>query len=56
MPPSLNIATTYILLEQETWFEDEVNFVRSYLRRGECAIDVGANFGVYTTVMAEALE
>jgi FkbM family methyltransferase len=47
--------TTYVLLEQEAWFEDEITFVSTYLRPGESAIDVGANFGLYTTAMAQAV-
>lgn len=55
VPPSLRVTTTYVLLEQEAWFEDEVDFVRTYLRPGDRAIDVGANFGVYTTAMADVV-
>lgn len=53
VPNSPNVLTSYVLLEQEAWFEDEVEFVRRYLQPGECAADIGANFGVYTTAMAE---
>lgn len=55
VPPTLQVITSYVLLEQESWFEDEVDFVRSILLPGECAIDIGANFGVYTVGLAEAV-
>ncbi len=55
VPPSLDVVTTYVLLEQEAWFEDEVDFVRSCVNPGDRAIDVGANFGVYTLALAEAV-
>lgn len=51
VPPRLQVITTYVLLEQEAWFEPEVEFVRRALQPGECACDVGANFGVYSTAM-----
>ncbi|HXV07995.1 MAG TPA: FkbM family methyltransferase [Burkholderiales bacterium] len=55
LPPTLSNITTYVLLEQETWFEDELDFVRVCLGPGDCAVDVGANFGVFTTAMAAAV-
>lgn len=47
--------TTYVLIEQEDWFEKEIAFVRRLLRPGMRAIDVGANYGTYTLVMAQAV-
>ena len=47
VPAALDHITTYVLLEQEDWFEDEIRFVRRFLRPGMRAVDVGANFGVY---------
>jgi FkbM family methyltransferase len=52
VPPHLDSITTYVLLEQETWFEKELNFVSQWLKPGMTAIDVGANLGVYTLPMA----
>lgn len=45
----------YILLEQEDWFEDEIEFVRRLLKPGMNVIDIGANYGVYTLSMARAV-
>jgi FkbM family methyltransferase len=52
VPASLSAITTYVLLEQEEWFEKEVNFLRRFLRPGMVTIDIGANLGVYSLLMA----
>jgi FkbM family methyltransferase len=52
VPPSLNSISTYVLLEQERWFEKECAFVRRWLKPGMTAIDIGANVGVYSLPMA----
>ena len=53
--PSPANLTTYILLEQEDWFEKEIGFVRRFLKPGMSAIDIGANHGVYALSMAKAV-
>jgi FkbM family methyltransferase len=55
VPGSLAQTSTYVLLEQEDWFEEEIGFVRRWLRPGMKAIDVGACLGVYTATMARAV-
>ena len=55
VPADINQITTYILLEQEDWFEDEIRFVRRWLRPGMRAVDVGASYGIYTAAMASAV-
>ena len=52
VPPVVNQITPYVLLEQEDWFEDEIRFVRAWLQPGMRAVDVGANYGVYTLAAA----
>jgi FkbM family methyltransferase len=52
VPASLECITTYVLLEQESWFEKEVAFVSRWLRPGMMAIDIGANIGYYAAIMA----
>lgn len=52
VPPSLKSITTYVILEQETWFEKELAFLPHLLRPGMTAIDIGANHGVYSLAMA----
>jgi len=53
VPNSLNVITTYVLVEQEDWFEDEIKFLRHLLQPGQRVIDIGANYGVYTLSMAK---
>lgn len=55
VPAATNQITPYVLLEQEDWFEDEIRFVRRWLRPGMRAVDVGASFGMYTLAMARAV-
>ncbi len=55
VPPSLRFLSTYVLVEQEDWFEKEIRFVRALLHPGMRAIDVGANYGVYTLALAQAV-
>jgi FkbM family methyltransferase len=52
VPASLQSITTYVLLEQERWFEKEMDFLRHWLRPGMTVIDIGANLGVYSLPMA----
>jgi FkbM family methyltransferase len=52
VPASLHSVTTYVLLEQERWFEKEMEFLRHWLRPGMTVIDIGANHGVYSLPMA----
>jgi FkbM family methyltransferase len=52
VPPGLNSMTTYVLLEQEAWFEKELNFLSRWLKPGMTAIDIGANLGVYALPIA----
>lgn len=55
LPPTLATMTTYVALEQEDWFEDEIAFVRRLLKPGMHTIDIGANYGLYTLAMARAV-
>jgi FkbM family methyltransferase len=55
VPASLDAATTYVLLEQERWFEKEAAFPFRWLRAGMTAIDIGANLGIYSLPMARLL-
>jgi FkbM family methyltransferase len=55
VPDSLELITPYVLREQEDWFEDEIKFLRRVLRPGQTAIDIGANYGVYTASIARAV-
>src|SRR5437773_2662259 len=52
VPASLSTLTTYVLLEQEAWFEKEAAFVPRLLKPGLTAIDIGANVGIYSLSLA----
>ena len=53
VPSPAQFLTTYVLLEQEDWFEKEIRFVRRMLKPGMHVVDVGANFGVYSLAAAK---
>jgi FkbM family methyltransferase len=55
VPASPRYMTTYVLLEQEDWFEKEIAFVRRVIQPGMRAVDVGANFGIYTSALARGV-
>jgi FkbM family methyltransferase len=52
VPSTLASITTYVLLEQEAWFEKEIDLLRVFLQPGMTAVDIGANLGVYSLPMA----
>jgi FkbM family methyltransferase len=55
LPASLETITTYVLLEQETWFEKEWAFIPRLLKPGMTLIDIGANVGVYSLPLARSI-
>lgn len=55
LPDSLDLMTRYVVEEYGDWFEPETKFVRQYLCAGMGAMDIGANYGVYTLAMASAV-
>jgi FkbM family methyltransferase len=55
VPASASYLSTYVLLEQEDWFEKEIAFARRFLGPGMRAIDVGANYGCYSVAMGRAV-
>jgi FkbM family methyltransferase len=47
--PDLKNITTYVLLEQEDWFEkSDLSFFRSIIRPEDTVFDLGANVGPYS--------
>ena len=47
VPATLDSLSTYVVLEQEDWFEKEISFFSGYLKPGMNVLDIGANIGVY---------
>lgn len=54
-PASPQFMTTYILHEQNDWFEEEIIFVRHFIKPGMRVIDIGANYGLYTLTISKIL-
>ncbi len=52
VPPSLRSMTTFVLLEQESWFEPEMSLLPHLLAGGVHALDIGANHGAVALEMA----
>ena len=55
VPPSLSSLTTYVLLEQEAWFEPEIGWLTRVLEPGMHVLDIGANHGIYAPEMARVV-
>ena len=55
VPDAIERMTTYVLLEQEDWFEDEIRFIRRAIGPGMQVIDIGANYGLYTLTLARCV-
>jgi FkbM family methyltransferase len=55
VPPSLGSLTTYVLLEQEAWFEPEIGWLTRVLEPGMHVLDIGANHGIYALEMARVV-
>lgn len=51
-PKTLECMTSFVLLEQEDWFEPEIDFVRQFAQPGMTVLDIGACFGVYALPLA----
>jgi FkbM family methyltransferase len=55
VPASLKFMTPYVLREQNDWFEDEIKFLRTFIKPGMRVIDIGANYGLYTLTFAKII-
>jgi len=55
VPNSCQLMTPYVLQEQQDWFEDEIKFLRTFIKPGMNVIDIGANYGVYTLSIAKLI-
>ncbi|MBK7686825.1 MAG: FkbM family methyltransferase, partial [Rhodocyclaceae bacterium] len=50
----LSDMTSWVLLEQENWFEDDLHFVQMLCLPTWHALDIGASHGVYSLALAAA--
>ncbi|MBK1694619.1 hypothetical protein CKO09_07695 [Chromatium weissei] len=55
VPADIHSQTTYVLLEQGDWCDDEMLFVRQFIQPGMVAVDVGAQHGAYALTLAKRL-
>jgi FkbM family methyltransferase len=46
--------SSFVLLEQEQWFERDIDFCMQALSPGAYALDLGANIGIYSTALAKS--
>jgi FkbM family methyltransferase len=53
--PSMRSVATYVLLEQEGWYEPELSLLPRLLQRGMHGLDVGADHGLYSLEMARCV-
>ena len=54
-PADKRLMTNYVLKEQGDWFEDEIHFVRAFIKPEMQTLDIGANYGLYSTAIANNL-
>ena len=55
VPPAMSSMTSYVLLEQEHWFEPEMSLLPRLLLPGMQALDIGANHGLVTLEIARCI-
>lgn len=53
VPDAPCLMTNFVLREQHDWFEDEIRFIRTFIKPGMQVIDIGANYGAYALSMAK---
>ncbi|EXJ16914.1 FkbM family methyltransferase [Imhoffiella purpurea] len=56
VPADIHCVTTYVLLEQEDWYEPELGWLRRYIQPGMSVLDVGAGYGVYALTMGKIIQ
>ena len=53
VPNNIEVLSTYVYLEQETWFEDESAFVTKFAKPGYKVLDIGSSYGFYTLLLSK---
>lgn len=54
IPADLHQIASFIFMEQETWMEVDVRFIETLSSTVNIVIDVGANYGFYSLLMANS--
>lgn len=54
IPADLHQIASFIFMEQETWMEVDVRFIETLSSYVKTVIDVGANYGFYSLLMAKS--
>ena len=52
LPNDINNLFTYVIIEQDDWYELELDFIRKIAYEGMNSLDIGANYGIYTLTLA----
>ncbi|MBI5590630.1 MAG: tetratricopeptide repeat protein [Deltaproteobacteria bacterium] len=52
---SIQCVSSDILHESPDWFEQELAFIRTFLKPGMTVMDIGANYGAYTLTAAKEI-
>lgn len=55
VPNNIELITPYVVAERGGWFEDELPLLSQLLQPGQTAVDIGANYGLYTLALAQAV-
>jgi len=55
LPETLDNIVTYVLTEQGDWYEDEIRFLRKFIKPNMHIIDAEAGYGCYSLSMAAKL-
>lgn len=53
LPDSDEVLHTFVIREQGTWFEKEIQYLPRLLQNGMTVVDIGAGFGLFSIVMAK---
>ena len=54
VPQTIKNQTSYILLEQNRWYEPEAEFLEKFIKKNATVLDMDAGYGVFTIPMARA--
>jgi FkbM family methyltransferase len=55
LPNRWDRLTSFVVAEQEDWFEAELSWLRRWLRPGMHVLDIGASYGIYALTAAAAV-